>query len=136
VPRGRPALPFHDGYAVNENGCWIWQRSKGKRGYGWYRHQQAHRYSYELVNGPIPEGLCVCHACDTPSCVNPEHLWLGTHRDNMIDAARKGLFPGQHKTHCPRGHEHAGPSVLGQRRNCSICERERHRRRAIRGWVL
>lgn len=74
--------------------CWIWQAST-VRGYGQLSTQRgkaparAHRLSYELFVGPIPEGLEVCHQCDTPSCVRPSHLFIGTHHDNMLDAASK-----------------------------------------------
>jgi hypothetical protein len=76
-----------------ENACWLWQGARGKRGYGnvkwrgkyWY----AHRLSYFLEYGPIPEGKVVAHVCDTPLCVNPQHLFLGTHSENMNDMARK-----------------------------------------------
>jgi hypothetical protein len=77
---------------VTECGCWIWMKSVGgPMGYGMAgRHGRAHRLSWIVHRGPIPEGLNVLHKCDTPSCVNPEHLFLGTHADNMRDSSEKG----------------------------------------------
>jgi len=85
---------FHSKYRVNEsNGCWEWHASLvhgygciGFRGKIW----RAHRMSWTLHHGEIPEGLCVCHKCDNPKCVNPEHLFLGTKKDNRDDMVRKG----------------------------------------------
>lgn len=84
---------FHDRYTVNENtGCWEWHeyhflypviRFNGKM-------IRCNRLSYELYKGEIPEGMFVCHSCDNPSCVNPNHLWVGTHKQNMEDMSKKG----------------------------------------------
>ena len=88
--------------------CWFWTGSVRGNGYGSFLldgvYVSTHRYSWELANKRrIPKGLCVCHSCDVPGCVNPEHLFLGTHADNMLDRKRKGRGT-QLKTYCANGH--------------------------------
>lgn len=76
-----------------QDGCWIWQGSKSSSFYGKVRINgktfSTHRASYFVFNGDIPEGLWVCHKCDTPLCINPEHLFLGTASENRRDAMSK-----------------------------------------------
>jgi hypothetical protein len=100
-PRTQVVVALWPGYIVARvefaaNGCWLWQRSKLATGYGKVPretgHVFAHRLSFEVFNGPIPRGLCVLHRCDTPACVNPDHLFLGTQMDNVRDARAKGRF--------------------------------------------
>lgn len=77
--------------------CWVWTRSLKAKGYGQFRvhpapasPQTASRVAWQLANGPIPDGLFVCHACDNPPCCNPNHLFLGMPIDNTRDMIRKG----------------------------------------------
>jgi hypothetical protein len=77
-----------------DNACWEWPMLKPDTRYGtltyYYRHYYAHRLSYEVHHGPIPDGMIVCHRCDNPPCCNPAHLFLGTDQDNSNDKLAKG----------------------------------------------
>ena len=75
-------------------GCWVWMGARVSKGYGnlWHggKSISAHRHAWELTVGPIPPGMHVLHHCDNPPCVRPDHLWLGTNRENQIDSRDKG----------------------------------------------
>ena len=77
----------------DKNGCWIWSKMIYPNGYGRIYVQGnyvlAHRASYEAFRGLIPKGKCVCHKCDNHLCINPNHLWIGTHEENMQDCRQK-----------------------------------------------
>lgn len=80
-------------YVKKTKSCWLWTACKDATGYGRFRAgitDRAHRFSYKLHKGKIPNGLIVCHSCDNPPCVNPSHLWLGTNKDNYDDMTKKG----------------------------------------------
>lgn len=108
---------------TNDAGCQEWILSRDRLGYGRlkislgdrqsFRFTSAHRFAWELTNGPIPDGMNVLHACDNRACCNPAHLFLGTQKDNMIDMHAKG-----------RG-------AKGYRRDPATCSANAKRRAAI-----
>jgi len=96
-----PIERFRKKYTASETGCWLWTASKNASGYGQFMPSVpnpspmlAHRASWELHNGPVPDGACVLHRCDVRHCVNPAHLFLGTKRDNTQDMLFKGRDSG------------------------------------------
>lgn len=117
--------------------CWLWTGSKNRSGYGHLkvcrRYVAVHRISWQIANGKaIPDGLLACHHCDTPLCVNPEHLFLGTHTDNMRDMHAKGRGGVRVRrdgvSACRRGHVFTPGTTYWNtpsKRACRICIRLR-----------
>lgn len=126
-------------------GCWLWTGSLQK-GYGAFcvdgKLNRAHRVSYVLFVGPLHKwtgyhDVCVCHKCDVPACVNPEHLFLGTQKANQRDKENKGrgihpLTDGNKlKTHCPAGHPYDDKNT-GHSPTCRYCRTCKRLKRRIR----
>lgn len=105
-------IPSEDEYNFNRDrdflknvektdSCWIWKGGKDSKGYGLFSYRSrvmaAHRYSYSRNKERLRAGYLVCHSCDNPSCVNPDHLYLGTHKDNMKDVKERETWGGKRK---------------------------------------
>lgn len=100
-PVPKPPVERFWRYVEKTDGCWLWAGGLHKKGYGTFHWKQdgttghgAHRFSYILHYGPLEPGMYVCHHCDNPRCVRPDHLFAGTNIDNMLDAQRKGRLSG------------------------------------------
>jgi hypothetical protein len=140
--RQRAMKPIEDRFwekvdKAAQNGCWEWKSAIRGNGYGaFFTHltdegrkcHGAHRFSWTLIHGPIPDGLWVLHKCDNRICVNPTHLFLGDRSDNMRDAAKKRrvcTIGKSRLTHCIRGHEFTPDNTRirpnGHRR-CKTCD--------------
>lgn len=131
---------------ITESGCWEWQRSKSPLGYGRVsfgptRTDRAHRIAYEIFKGSFDQSLNVCHTCDNPPCINPDHLWLGTQKENVRDCVAKGrisrtgarVHANSKVTHCRWGHPYSGENLHTQEkpngkktRICRACWKRRH----------
>ncbi len=128
MPRWEPFLDRFFGNIEPSKGCWEWTACK-LHGYGTIRvgnkNLRAHRLSYEIFYKQHPGDMHVCHHCDNPGCVNPEHLFLGTDQDNSNDKVAKGRqFK---KTHCLRGHELKPENLINCKRwrQCRLCVKAR-----------
>lgn len=133
------AAKIMDNCYLEDGECWPWLFGKNTLGYGTtnFRGKRyiAHRLMYAAAHGGLPSRAVVRHRCDKPACCNPDHLELGTDRDNSQDARRRSKFAGQLKTHCKRGHE-LTPENLTPRadglRHCKRCDIVRNRIKE--GW--
>lgn len=120
------------------NGCWLWLGTKWRKDYGGFRLSnspnrgaQAHRVAYELMIGPIPDGLTIDHLCRNHACVNPAHMEVVSNRVNILRG--EGRAAQQHRqTHCIRGHSFDLLNTYyypSGRRECRECHRQRGRKR-------
>ena len=126
-----PRELFERHYTPEPNsGCWLWLGNIDKAGYGRFairRHNIGpHRFSLQIATREEGADLHACHRCDTPSCVNPEHLFWATQSENLLDARdKKRLRPHNLlKSHCPRGHPYDDQNTYvykDGRRDCRIC---------------
>lgn len=120
---------------ANPNKCWEWAGGLSPNGYGVIGSSSsgdrysAHRLAYKLTHGDIPDGLFVLHKCDNRKCCNPNHLWAGTHLENVSDMMAKHRHRSDYITHCPKGHAYDTDNTLLFKgaRFCRACKKERDR---------
>lgn len=123
---------------MSNNGCVDWSGNMGAFGYGLVNYKgkrfRAHRLAYCFANGidvfTLSPKQFVCHSCDNRKCVNPEHLWLGTCKDNLVDASDKQRLHYQKRTHCNHGHPFSGENLfmrIDGGRGCLECRRKNMR---------
>lgn len=124
-----PLVRFERHFIPEPNsGCWLWIGGIRKDGYGQitggYAQTAAHRISWTLFKGPIPEGKWVLHKCDIPICVNPNHLWLGTHADNVADRNAKKRQAHGEKNASAKLTEHLVRQIRTDKRSAQILAKE------------
>lgn len=143
-----PLVNWWSKVAIADDACWPWSAGRDADGYGKFaiglggkkqQHIRAHRFAYEQFIGPIPDGMVVCHRCDNPPCVRPDHLFLGTPLDNNNDKVSKGRhavpwgtpLARSQQTECRHGHpyDEANTYIDPQgHRSCRTCRRVTSRR--------
>lgn len=152
IPKGTPfeqAIPLiiqrlFERRSISATGCWEWTGFKSWLGYGETailgKPWRVHRLAYRCFKGEFDRVLDVCHSCDNRACFNPDHLWLGTHKQNMDDHVAKGRHYEARRETCERGHPLSGDNLYvsaskkgnGVKRGCKMCQLGHHRVRA--GW--
>lgn len=125
--------------------CWEWIATRSDKGYplfhlGMKKYRTATRIAWEIENKiPFPKKLLACHRCDNPPCVNPAHIWAGTHSDNTWDSVLKNRWSNKKKTHCYKGHQFTPENTCFVKKTghrvCLTCSRANWARRRDEGWV-
>lgn len=136
--RNTPARFWAQTIPEPNSGCLLWLGHTMKSGYPVFQMDGkkwgGNRLAYMLTYGVIPIGLHILHKCDTPNCVNPDHLYAGTPLDNQRDMRIRRRNTNTNKTHCPRGHAYAGTNVKVNGRGSRVCGTCCKDRDATRVW--
>ena len=148
IQRAKDKL-FNSSISEPNTGCMLWTGLTDRGGYGKigfnYKSWRAHRLSFHLFKQNIKNGQFICHKCDTPACINPDHLFIGTPLINMQDKVRKGRLRNQNmgKTHCKHGHEFTPENIRweltrigNKRRTCVICYTKQYKNRNLAKALL